>query len=141
MATGSQVVFDLDDLNISSHAESLFANGYHRDAIRHEAQDLLTEIADRSGRTDMDGQSLVQSVLADDKPALAFNERRTARQRNEHASFRYLLLGITTGVRNIYSHDVRSDVSRDEAAMWLALMGRLRNQVERLDSVSVSADG
>ena len=136
MATGSPVVFELAELNLSDHAGSLFASGYHRDAIRHEAQDLLTEIADRSGRTDLDGQSLVQSVLADDSPVLAFNERRTAKERNQHASLRHLLLGVTAGVRNIYSHDVRSEVSREEAAIWLALRGRLRDQIERLQNVS-----
>ena len=141
MTTDLQVVFDLAAMNITDHAESLFVNGYHRDAIRHEAQDLLTEIADRSGRTDMDGQSLVQAVLADDSPSLAFNDRETPKERNQHASLRHLLLGVTTGVRNIYSHDVRSEVTRAEAALWLVLMGRLRNQIEQLDNVADSQVG
>lgn len=136
MNDDSDVAFTLAEMSITSHARSLFASGFHRDAIRHEAQDLLTEIADRSGRDDLNGQSLVQSVLADDKPSLAFNERQTAKERNEHASLRYLMLGVTTGVRNIYSHDVRSIVPRDEAALWLLLMSRLRQQIERLDNVS-----
>lgn len=127
---------ELAALNISAHAGNLLASGYYRDAIGHEAQDLLTEIADRSGRADLDGQPLVQSVLADDRPTLVFNERRTAKERNQHASLRHLLLGVTTGVRNIYSHDVRSEVSREEAAMWLALMERLRDQIEQLQNVS-----
>ena len=141
MTTASEVVFSISTLNITRHAGSLFASGYHRDAIRHEAQDLLTEIADRSGRDDLEGQSLVQSVLADNGPSLAFNERRTTRERNEHASFRHLMLGVTTGVRNIYSHDVRSEVSRDDAALWLALMAKLRDQIERLDRVPGDASG
>jgi uncharacterized protein (TIGR02391 family) len=128
-------MFNLAELNISEHAVSLFASGFHRDAIRHEAQDLLTELADRSGRSELDGQSLVQSVLADDGPQLALTDLSTAKERNEHSSLRYLMLGVTAGVRNTYSHDVRTDVPREEAALWLILMGRLREQIERLDRV------
>lgn len=138
MSADSEVAFDLSQLGISGHAEALFAGGFHRDAIRHEAQDLLNEIRVLSGRRDLDGQNLIQAALSDRNPILAFNERETRSELNQHASLRYLLLGVTTGVRNVYSHDVRTEVLRDEAALRLALMGRLRKQIEQLEIVAAT---
>ncbi len=136
MSADSEVRFDISQQRISANAVSLFVNGFYREAIRHEAQDLLNEIRERSGQEDLDGQRLVQAVLADRNPFLAFNDRETRQEQNLHASLRYLMLGVTAGVRNVYTHDVRSEVAKDDAAMWLVLMGQLRTQIERLDVVT-----
>lgn len=136
MSADSEVTFDISQQRISANAVSLFVNGFYREAIRHEAQDLLNEIRERSGQEDLDGQRLVQAVLADRNPFLAFNDRETRQEQNLHASLRYLMLGVTAGVRNVYTHDVRSEVAKDDAAMWLVLMGQLRTQIERLDVVT-----
>ena len=136
MSADSEVRFDISQQRISANAVSLFVNGFYREAIRHEAQDLLNEIRERSGQEDLDGQRLVQAVLADRNPFLAFNDRETRQEQNLHASLRYLMLGVTAGVRNVYTHDVRSEVAKDDAAMWLVLMGQLRIQIERLDVVT-----
>ena len=136
MSADSEVTFDISQQRISANAVSLFVNGFYREAIRHEAQDLLNEIRERSGQEDLDGQRLVQAVLADRNPFLAFNDRETRQEQNLHASLRYLMLGVTAGVRNVYTHDVRSEVAKDDAPMWLVLMGQLRTQIERLDVVT-----
>ena len=133
MTKDSQVTFDIDSQGTSRDAIELFVSGFHREAIRHEAQDLLVELHERSGRPDIDGQALIQQVLSDKDPTLALNERRTKTERNRHSSLRHLLLGVTTGIRNFYSHDVRATVSREDAAMWLLLMSRLRSQIESLE--------
>lgn len=133
MTADSGAVFELSVQGLTDDGMSLFENGFHREAIRHEAQDLLIELADRSGRSELEGQNLIQAVLSDKDPVLALSELTTAKERNQHASLRHLLLGVTTGVRNVYSHDVRSDVTREEAAMWLTLLARLRDQIEQLD--------
>ena len=62
---------------------------------------------------------------------MAFNDRETRQEQNLHASLRYLMPGVTAGVRNVYTHDVRSEVAKDDAAMWLVLMGQLLTQIER----------
>ena len=136
MSADSEVTLDISQQRISANAVSLFVNGFYREAIRHEAQDLLNEIRERSGQEDLDGQRLVQAVLADRNPFLAFNDRETRQEQNLHASLRYLMLGVMAGVRNVYTHDVRSEVAKDDAAMWLVLMGQLRTQIERLDVVT-----
>lgn len=133
MSADTDVLLKIAVQGLSDDAVSLFENGFHRDAIRHEAQDLLMELADRSGRPELEGQNLIQAVLSDKSPVLALSDLSTAKQRNQHAALRHLLLGVTTGIRNVYSHDVRTEVTYDEAAMWLSMMARLRDQIEQLD--------
>ena len=135
MSADSEVTFDLSEQPISAHAVSLFVSGFYREAIRHEAQDLLNEIRERSGNDALDGQRLIQAVLADRNPSLALNDRENRQEQNLHASLRYLMLGVTAGVRNVYTHDVRGEVVREDAALWLVLMGQLREQIERLEVV------
>lgn len=134
------VAVDISELGISEYAFSLFVSGHPRDAIRHEAQDLLNELQEKIGRDDIDGQNLIEIALRDDRPILQFSERSTPRERDEHASLRFLLLGVIRGVRNVYSHDVRTGVSEVDAALWLGLLGRLRGQLERTYLVSVGPD-
>ena len=140
MDSPSQVTIQISDLGISDYALSLFESGYPRDAIRHEAQDLLNELQQRIGRDDIDGQTLIEIALKDDKPILEFNQRSTPKERDEHASLRLLLLGVKRAVRNVYSHDVRTDVSTLEATIWLGLLGRLRGQLERTYLLSVGPE-
>lgn len=133
MTASPGILLEFAVRGLSDDGASLFENGFHRDAIRHEAQDLLIELADRSGRSDLEGQNLIQSVLNDKTPILASSELSTAKERNQHAALRHLLLGVTTGVRNVFSHDVRTEVAYEEAAMWLILMAGLRDRIEQLD--------
>ena len=137
MTQAEQVTIDVSALGISEYALRLFVGGFPRDAIRHEAQDLLNELQERVGRDDIDGQTLIEIALKDDRPILAINERSNPRERDEHAALRLLLLGVTRGVRNVYSHDIREEVTQLDAAIWLGLLGRLRRQVE--DAFLVSA--
>ncbi len=51
---------------------------------------------------------------------------------------RFLLLGVTAGVRNIYTYDFRAAVTKEDAALWLGLMGKLRAQIEQLDATPES---
>lgn len=131
-----QVTIDVSDLGISQHALDLFVGGFPRDAIRHEVQDLLNELQERVGRDDIDGQTLIELSLKDDRPILAINERSNPRERDEHAALRFLLLGVTRGIRNVYSHHVREEVTERDAAIWLGLLGKLRRQVEETFVVS-----
>ena len=140
MSAAHEVLIDLSEAGISDHALSLFTSGFPRDAIRHEAQDLLNELQHRSGRVDLDGVNLVQAAFADRQPMLEFNERSTDREQNEHAAVRHLLIGVVRGVRNVYSHEAREDVTREDAAIWLGLMGGLRRQLEQSEKVETAPE-
>ena len=135
MSTAHEVAIDVRELGVSEHAVDLFADGYYRDAVRHEAQDLLLELKERTREDNVKELDLINKTFRDDQPILAFNERSNPGERDEHASFRLLFLGVARGVRNVYSHDVRSEVSAVDAITWLALMGRLRRQLAKAYTV------
>ena len=130
MSDEHYVAIDVTALGVSEYTLSLFLSGHPRDAIRHEAQDLLNELQEQTKRQDLDGPDLVQAALADNDPLVAFSERRTRRERNEHAGTRFLLLGMVRGFRNPYSHDVRIAVTQEEAVIWLGVLGTVRRQLE-----------
>lgn len=129
MTAEHQTVIDVRELGISDYALSLYTTGHPRDVIRHETQDLLNELQERSGRKDLDGQDLVQAALADSNPLIRVNDLQTGSDRDEHAATRFLLLGMVRGFRNQYSHDVRIEVGREEAAIWLGVLGSLRRRL------------
>ena len=136
MSSNSEVTIDVRELGVSDHAVNLFLDRYYRDAIRHEAQDLLQELKERTQDVGMKEFDLVERTFRDKDPPFAFNERSTPQERDEHAAFRLLFLGVTRGVRNVYAHDVRREVSQLDAFIWLGLLGRLRRQLAMVYSVA-----
>ncbi len=135
MSEDTTVTIDMQELGVSQHAMNLVLQGFYRDAIRHDAQDLLQELKERTLQVEMKEFDLVQHTFQDNNPLLAFNSRSNPTERDEHAAFRLLFLGVTRGVRNVYSHDVRRDVSQLDAISWLGLLGRLRRQLNQADAV------
>ena len=137
-------VIDIQLNAISEHARNLYRDGYHRDAVRHESQRLLNRLRDLADLPELDGQALVQRAFAEQAPILALNQRATAVERDEQAGLRYLTLGVTCAIRNVLTHDIERDVSAQDGAIWLGLIGWLHQQLdstERIDSAVDEANG
>ena len=135
---------DIQLTAISEHARNLYRDGYHRDAVRHESQRLLNRLRDLADLPELDGQALVQRAFAEQAPILVLNQRTTAIERNEQAGLRYLTLGVTCALRNVLTHDIERDVSAQDGAIWLGLIGGLHQQLdstERIDSAADEANG
>ena len=130
-------VIDFTLAAISERARNLYRDGYHREAVRHESQRLLNRLGDLADLPELDGQALVQRAFAERSPVLVLNQRATAVERDEQAGLRYLTLGVTCAIRNVLTHDVERDVSAQDGAIWLGLIGWLHQQLdstERIDS-------
>ena len=127
------VTLDIRELGISERALELYVAGFTREALLHDAQDLLMELRDRVDVPDMSDNTLVEAALQDKSPLLTINGRKTAVERNQHAAFRHMFLAVTRGVRNVFAHDVRREVSEREAVRWLMVMGHLRSELEDAD--------
>ena len=125
---------------VSEHAGNLYRDGYPREAVRHEAERLLRRIQAVLQRPDLDGQSLIQNAFNEGNPALTINERGTPLDHDEHAGFLYLTLGVTRGIRNVFTHDIEADVSVEDGAMWLWLLNRLHRQFDHAEAVAASQD-
>lgn len=126
---------------VSAHARNLLTAGFPREAARHEAQLFLSRVQSLSERPDLDGQSLIEAVFKDHDLILAFDERVTVLERDKHAGFRHLALGMHRAVRNTYTHDVETEVSSEEGALWLSLLGWLNTQLETAYIVAAASDG
>ena len=134
------VEVDFTQISLSEHAQNLRRDGYYRDAVRHEAQRLLNRLRVLADLPDLDGQVLVQHALADKSPVLALNTRATPIERDEHAGLRYLVLGVTRGVRNVLTHDVEREVSLHDSIVWLGLIGWLHERLDELEQLEPHAD-
>ena len=116
--------------HISRQARGLFRDGYPREAVRHESQRLLNRLKERADLPNLDGQQLVERVFSDQKPILVLNPRSTPLERDLQAGLRHLTLGVARGVRNVLTHDIEHEVSAEEAAIWLGLIGLLHQQLD-----------
>lgn len=134
------VEVEFTQISLSEYAQNLRRDGYHREAVRHEAQRLLNRLSVLADRPDLDGQALVQHALADKSPVLALNTRATPIERDEHAALRHLLLGVTCGVRNVLSHDVEREVPLRDGIVWLGLIGWLHERLDELEQLEPDAD-
>lgn len=134
------VEVDFAQISLSEHAQNLRRDGYYREAVRHEAQRLLNRLCVLADLPELDGQVLVQHALADKSPVLALNTRATPIERDEHAGLRYLVLGVTRGVRNVLTHDIEREVSLRDSIVWLGLIGWLHERLDELEQLEPHAD-
>lgn len=134
------VEVDFTQISLSEHAQNLRRDGYYREAVRHEAQRLLNRLCVLADLPELDGQVLVQHALADKSPVLALNTRATPIERDEHAGLRYLVLGVTRGVRNVLTHDIEREVSLRDSIVWLGLIGWLHERLDELEQLEPHAD-
>lgn len=124
-APASLLAVELELPYISDHCRKLFLDGYFREAVRHEAELVLTNVKSSAERPDLDGQPLISAALSEKAPILSVNERQTKQEQNEHAGFLHLALAVVRGARNIYTHDVVTEVPREQAVFWLAVLNQL----------------
>lgn len=116
--------------HVSRHARGLFYDGYPREAVRHESQRLLNRLKARADLPNIDGQKLVERVFSEQNPILVLNPRSTPLERDLQAGLRHLTMGVTRGVRNVLTHDTEHEVSAEEGAIWLGLIGLLHRQLD-----------
>ena len=131
---------DIQLTAISEHARNLYRDGYHRDAVRHESQRLLNRLRDLADLPELDGQALVQRAFAEQAPILVLNQRATAVERDEQAGLRYLTLGVTCAIRNVLTHDIERDVSAQDGAIWLGLIGWLHQRLDNTERIDSAVD-
>ena len=113
-------------------SEALFRDGHYRVAVQMAAERFNIRVAELSERHDLTGGSLVNNVFSDSHPLLVFSETRSAlSERDVHNGYRYLALGLTLGVRNVYTHDIRLEVSKTEALEWLAFISAMHRRLDR----------
>ena len=113
-------------------AKSLFEAGFLQEAVRKAAERFINRIAEKAEREDLIGRALVNHVFSAEKPVLVFSEERTsAVDRNWHDGYRSLAAGLSTGVRNVYTHLDSVPVDENEALEWLAFISAMHRRLDR----------
>ena len=131
---------ELSLIGLSEHARNLHRDGYCREAVRHESQRLLNRLRILADQPELDGQPLIERAFSEKAPILVLNDLSTRLERNEQAGLRYLLLGVARGVRNVLTHDIEREVSAQECAVWLGLIGWLHQQLDLVEYVAPAAE-
>ena len=114
-------------------AADLFADGHLQEAVRKAAERFSNRVAEKAEREDLTGSALMHQVFSGgDHPDLVFSEeRKTASEKSWHDGYRYLAAGLSTGVRNIYTHLDAVQVDEIEALEWLAFISAMHRRLDR----------
>ncbi|MXX32136.1 MAG: hypothetical protein F4Z51_07885 [Chloroflexi bacterium] len=113
-------------------AVDLFEAGFLQEAVRKAAERFINRVAEKAEREDLVGQSLVNHVFSADSPVLVFTEERvSATDRNWHDGYRALASGLSTGVRNVYTHLDTLPVDEVEAWEWLGFISAMHRRLDR----------
>lgn len=127
-----QEAFDRLPLHPSIYAasEKLFRMGQYRHAVLDAGIALVNYVKEKSGRRDIDGVSLVHTVLAPSDPTLAFNARKTRFDNNEQEGLMMLFVGAVQAFRNPRAHGLDPDAP-EEALETIAFMSLLAKRLDR----------
>jgi uncharacterized protein (TIGR02391 family) len=89
---------------IGDVARDLFLDRHHWEAVFAASKALLNLVKERSGRHDLDGVPLVQSVFSKNNPVLAFNDLADKTDFDEQEGMMHLFEGAVLGIRNPGGH-------------------------------------
>lgn len=115
---------------ITEVADSLFKSGHYSEAIFEASKALVRLIQDKSGRTDLDGSSLMDKVFSPNNPILAFPPEHPGNN-DEQQGMMFLYKGIVLGVRNPKAHNVvMHRPSPHRALEYLAMISLLAKRLD-----------
>jgi uncharacterized protein (TIGR02391 family) len=109
-------------------AGKLFEGGHYRQAVLDSFIALNTAVQTKSGRTDLDGTSLMQHVFSIKDPVLSLSDDKNEQQGNMH-----LFAGAILGIRNPRAHNLDDNDPQvvDETHELLAFASFLFRQLDR----------
>lgn len=116
---------------IISIAKELFLNNHYRQAILDTYIKLIEIVKAKSGRYDLDGTQLIQTVFSPQNPIVKVSD-----DNGEQQGFMWLFSGAVMGIRNPNAHRIIEHSERVAAYEWLCFASAL---LRRLDSSSVVA--
>lgn len=122
-------VEDLLHPEIVAHAVPLFHDGHLREAVLNGVLAVFGMIKARTG-LDLDGKELVGQAFGLENGRLIFSEVESSSGKNDQKGFLLVYEGIFTGVRNVKSHSLAHDLTREKAAQYLVTLSLLARRVD-----------
>ena len=118
----------------------LVRDGHYDDAVRRASQVFINEVKRLADRDHLEGEALFNQAFSAQNPALAFSDRVSHLQQDEHDGFRYLGIGLTRYIRNRTTHSDDPQYDARRALIWLAFISALREDLQLARPVSPGPD-
>ena len=120
-------------------ALDLFGDGYHDEAVRKASQRFVNRVKELANRPDLDGAALIEQTFSAQKPLLAFNDRKTPLDRDEHDGYRFLAFGLTRALRNVFTHHDGYGLDANEAWEWLVFISAMHRRLDQAQQVAAES--
>lgn len=123
---------------IREASEALFKDGHYSNAILDAFKEINNFTKEKSGRTDLDGKTLMEQVFKFDfkddnitkKPLLQINDLQSQSDRDEQRGFQFLFMGAMLGIRNPKAHDRIAQTDHFRTLEYLAFASLLCKRID-----------
>ena len=112
---------------IARQVSALYRDGHYANAIETAVKVLNGLVRMRSGRDDLDGTTLMETVFSPKGPVLKFNDMADQSDRDEQKGFMMMFSGAVAGLRNPRAHKlIKDDPERAlEFIAYVSLLAKL----------------
>lgn len=108
----------------------LFHDGHYANAVEDACKVLDHLVKMRSGRYELSGTELMQTVFSPKAPVLRFSELRTETDRSEQQGMMFLYAGAMLALRNPRAHDLIQD-DPEKALEYIGFLSLLAKSLDR----------
>ena len=124
---GHLALFDalITDPGLIRFCRDLFIDGYYSMAVLKAFTYLANTVKNKSGITDKDGTSLMQTVLSLKSPVLMLNSLQSQSEQDQQLGYMNLFAGSMLGFRNPRAHEHDLSDSPEEAIEMLVIANHL----------------
>jgi uncharacterized protein (TIGR02391 family) len=115
---------------IRAASQTLFMDGHFPSATLEAFKMVNILVKKKSGRSDLDGHSLMSTVFSENAPILKWTRLVSDSDKSEQRGFMMLFMGAMAGIRNPGAHDIVDLKDPIKALQYLALADMLARRVD-----------
>ena len=123
----------LGELELHSEIEraagKLFRDGHYANAVEDACKVLDGLVKIRSGKHDLSGTELMQTVFSPKNPILRFNELKTPTDQSEQQGMMFLYAGAMLAFRNPRAHQIIED-DPEKALEYIGFLSLLAKSLD-----------
>jgi uncharacterized protein (TIGR02391 family) len=115
---------------IERAAGTSFRDGHYANAVEDACKALESLVKLRSGKDDLSGTALMQTVFSPDKAVLKFNRLRSQNEQDEQKGMMLLYSGAMLAVRNPRAYEIIKD-NGEMALEYIAFLSLLAKSLDK----------